>query len=45
MALAGSATWWSGLVYLLWRSQMREAVARKADWVVSDFTELMAYLA
>nr|TKW29101.1 hypothetical protein SEVIR_3G373801v2 [Setaria viridis] len=25
--------------------QMREAVARKADWVVSDFTELMAYLA
>jgi len=25
--------------------QMREAVARKADWVVSDFHELMAYLA
>ncbi|CAL5093471.1 unnamed protein product [Urochloa decumbens] len=25
--------------------QMREAVATKADWVVSDFHELMAYLA
>lgn len=25
--------------------QMREAVAGKADWVVSDFLELMAYLA
>uniref|UniRef100_A0ACD5TN76 Uncharacterized protein n=1 Tax=Avena sativa TaxID=4498 RepID=A0ACD5TN76_AVESA len=25
--------------------QMREAVAAKADWVVSDFQELMAYLA
>lgn len=25
--------------------QMRESVARKADWVVSDFQELMTYLA